>query len=68
MYNVTFRSVRVTTVAVENNKCYMFCVCVCVCSINCLAYKAHAQNYIAICGLPGCVTFSTLYHKRHDYH
>jgi len=30
------------------------------------ACKAHAPNYIAICGLSVSTIFSTLYRKRHD--
>jgi hypothetical protein len=40
--NVTMRRFRVTIVAMENNKFYIFCVCVCVCSLRYPACKAHA--------------------------
>jgi len=55
MYNVNINRVRVTFVALENNKCYIFRVC--VSSLNYPANKAHALNYIVICGLPGCTIF-----------
>jgi hypothetical protein len=31
------------------------------------ARKAHAPYYFVICGLSGCISFSTLSHKRHDF-
>jgi Mn2+/Fe2+ NRAMP family transporter len=62
--NVTLRHVRLTTVAVESNKYYIFYVC--VCSFSYPACKAHALYYV-ICGLSGSNMFSTLSHKRHDF-
>ena len=53
-YNVTRRSVRETTVAVE--KQYVL-ETECVCSPSDPARKAHAQYYIVICGLSGCTVF-----------
>ena len=64
-YNVTLRRLRVTTVAVEKNKYYIFCVFVCI--LRYPACNAHApyrhQWPVRLCSI-----FSTLSHKRHDSH
>jgi len=43
------RRVHVTTVAVKNNKYYIFWGC--VCRISYPACRAHAPYYIVTCGL-----------------
>ena len=43
------RGVRLTFVAMESNKYYIFCVC--ICSLSYSARKAHAPYYIVNCGL-----------------
>jgi hypothetical protein len=48
--NVTFRRVRVTTVAVEKQSKY-YILCGCACSVSHLPSNAHAPYYIVICGL-----------------
>jgi hypothetical protein len=57
-YNVTWRSVRETTVAVE--KQYVL-ETECVYSPSHPARKAHAPYYIVICGLPGSTVFFDIF-------
>jgi hypothetical protein len=66
-YNVILRCVRVTTVLVEKQS-VLHIVSVCVSSLSYTACKAHAPNYIVICGLC-CYTifYFTLPHKRHNF-
>jgi hypothetical protein len=55
-YNATLRRFRVTIVAVESNKYYLFCVC--VCSLSYPAWKTLVPYCIVICGLlSGCTIF-----------
>jgi hypothetical protein len=49
--NVTWRSVCVTLVAVENTRSITNSEC--VCSLNYPACKAHAPYYVVICGMSG---------------
>jgi hypothetical protein len=53
--NVILRRVRVTIVAVESKKYYIFSVC--VCNLSYTACKARAPYFIVTCGLPGCTIF-----------
>ena len=41
--------------SLNSNKYYIFWVC--VCSLIYVAFKAHAQYYIVVCGLSGCCIF-----------
>jgi hypothetical protein len=55
LINKILRRVRLTIVAVENNKYYIFWV-----YVYCLKYpvcKAHASHCTVICGLSGCTLF-----------
>jgi hypothetical protein len=56
-YDVTFRRVGATIVAVE--KLYVLHdMSVCVCSLRYPACNAHVPYYIVICGLSGSTVFS----------
>jgi hypothetical protein len=45
--NITYRSTRITPVAIRSNKCYIFWLC--VCSLSYPKRTANAPYYSAIC-------------------
>jgi hypothetical protein len=55
-------TIHVTQTRSWNNRCLGKTIIItrseCVCSLNYPTYKAHAPNYILICGLFGCTKFS----------
>ena len=57
MYNVTFRRVYETIVAVEQQYVLHISVCVCFSSLSYPARKAHAPHYVIISGLPSSTTY-----------
>ena len=68
--NATLRRVRITTVAVEKQKCYILFVCVCVCVCVCVALATqHAMRmrHIVISACPPVLYFCTFSHKQHDF-
>jgi len=54
-YNVTFKRLPLTIVAMEKQKYYIFWVC--FCSFTYPACKAHASYCIVLCGLTGSTIF-----------
>jgi hypothetical protein len=65
-YNVTLRSVRVTTVAVENQYVlHIMSACLSVCILALIVLRANcifsAPYYIVICGLSGSTIFFPYY-------
>ena len=63
--NLTLRWLRVTTVAIESNKCYGYWVC--VFSLPYPTCKAYAPCYIFILASPVLQYFSSLSHKWQDF-
>ena len=46
---------------------HILSVCVCVALVIQHAKRMRSITYIGICGLSGCIKFSTLSHKLHDF-